>query len=221
MAEEFGFDQVFRDGRAIDGHERTFGAQGVLRDATRDEFLARAAFAGDEDRRIAGGDLSDRLQHFLHRLRTADDAFLVVGRIDERARRLTGRREVAAGAERAVDQGDELRLVKGLHDVIIRAELHRLDRGLGRAERGHQDHHRLRLRAAEHLQGFDAGHPAHAVVEQDDVGLVALRERDAGFAAVGFDHRVALASERALERVAQVFIVIDDENFGGNWGTHE
>ena len=216
MAEELRFNEVFRDGCAIDGHERALGAQGVLGDATGDEFLARAAFASDEDRRVAGSDLADGLEDFLHWLGTPHDAFFVVGWVDEGARGLAGGREVTAGAECSVDQCDELRLIEGLHDIVVGTELHRLDRGLGRAECGHEDDHRLRLRTTEHLQSLDTSHPTHAVIEKDDVGLVALGEGNAGFATVGFNHRVPLASEGSLKRVAQVLVVIDDENFVGN-----
>jgi hypothetical protein len=48
--------------------ERALGAERVLMDATGDELLAGAAFAGDEHRRVAGGDLADGLQDLLHRL---------------------------------------------------------------------------------------------------------------------------------------------------------
>ena len=223
MAEEFGLDEVLRDGRAVDREERALGAERMLVDAARDEFLARAAFAGDEYGSIARGDLADRLQDFLHRFGAADDAFLVVGRIDERARGLRGGREVAARGEGLVDERDELRLVERLHDVVVRAELHRLDRGLRGAKGGHQDHHRLRLGAAEHLQRFDTGHAAHAVIEQDYVGLFALGRDDAGFATVRFDDRMAEASQSAAERVAEVLVIVDDEDFGvrcGRSGAH-
>ena len=216
MAEEFRLNEVFWDGCAINGHERALGAQGVLGNATGDEFLPRPAFASDEDRRVAGSDLADRLEDFLHWLGTADDAFLIIGWVDERASGFAGGGQVATGAECAVDQCDELSLIEGLHDVVVGTELHRLDRGLGRAECGHENHHRLRLRATEHLQSLDASDPAHAVVEEDDIWLLALGEGDAGFATVGFNHRVPLASEGSLKRVAQVLVVIDDENFVGN-----
>ena len=224
MAEELGLDEVLGDRGAVDGEERALGAQGVLVDATGDEFLARAAFAGDEHGGVARGDLADGLQDFLHRFGTADDAFLVVGRIHEHARRARRRREVATGGEGLVDERDQLRLVERLHHVVVSAELHGLDRGLRRAERRHEDHHRLRLRAAEHLQGLDAGHPAHAVIKEDHVRLVALGGDDAGLAAVCFDHGVAEARERATQGIAQVLIVIDDEDFGvrrGGGGTHD
>lgn len=193
-------------------------------DAAGDEFLARAAFAGDEHGRVARGDLADGLQDFLHRFGTADDAFLVVGRVHEHAGRARRRREVAAGGKGLVDERDQLGLIERLHHVVVGAELHRLDRGLRRAERGHQDDHRPRLRAAEHLQGLDAGHAAHAVIEEDHVGLVALGGDDAGLTAVCFDHRVAEARERATQRVAEVLVVIDDQDFGvrgGGVGTHD
>ena len=47
-----------------------------------------------------------------------------------------------------------------------------------------------------------------------DQRLLALRRDDTGLATIGFDHRMAEASQRASEGVAQVLVVIDDKDFG-------
>ena len=49
-AENFGFHQVARDGAAIDGDKRAIGAGGFLVQGFGADFLAGAAFAGNEDR---------------------------------------------------------------------------------------------------------------------------------------------------------------------------
>lgn len=138
-----------------------------------------------------------------------------------RATGLAGVRQIATRPERLVDQRDQLGLVERLHHVVVGAEFHGLDGGLRRAERGHQDDHRLRLRTAQHLQRLDAGHAAHAVIEEDDVGLLPFGEGDADFPAVGFKDLVALAGQRPTQGVAQVLVVIDDEDFGGRGGGRE
>ena len=53
VAEQFGFQQVLRNRRAIDADERLVGARGFAVDVARQHFLARAAFAGDQDRGVA------------------------------------------------------------------------------------------------------------------------------------------------------------------------
>ena len=50
VAEEFAFQQLLRDGGAIDGQERLLAAVAVMIDGARDQFLARAALAGDKAR---------------------------------------------------------------------------------------------------------------------------------------------------------------------------
>ena len=69
--------------------------------------------------------------------------------------------------------------------------------------------------AAQHLQGLDAGHAAHAVIEQDDVGLVPFRRDDAGFATVRLEDVMPETGQRSAQRVAKVFVIIDDQDFCG------
>ena len=59
VAEQFGVDQVRRDRAAVHRHEGTARARRVLVDGARDQFLAGARFAADQDRRIDGDDLLD------------------------------------------------------------------------------------------------------------------------------------------------------------------
>ncbi len=187
-------------------------------DAAGYEFFARAAFTRDEHGRIARGDLTDRLQDFLHRFRTAHDAFFVVGWVDERFDGFTSVGLVAPCRQGFVHEVDQLSLIERLHDVIVGTKFHGLDGGLGRAKSRHQYHHRLGLGAAEHLQSFDTGHTAHAVIEQNNVGLFTLSEAHAAFAAIGLEDGVTQARECPSKGVAQVLIVIDDDDFGGSCG---
>ncbi len=66
VTEQFALQQVLRNGRAIDGEERPVVARAVLMDGARDEFLSRAALAGDHHRGIAVRDASDHFEDFLH-----------------------------------------------------------------------------------------------------------------------------------------------------------
>ena len=78
VAEQFAFEQVFGDGGAVDGEERGLGAMAVMIDGAGDEFLAGAAFAGDERGGVRLRDLADELEDLLHRLAAADDAHGVI-----------------------------------------------------------------------------------------------------------------------------------------------
>ena len=54
VPEQLGFEQAVGDCRAVDGDERAGRARGVGVDVARDDVLADAAFAGDEDLGVAG-----------------------------------------------------------------------------------------------------------------------------------------------------------------------
>ena len=75
VAEQFAFQEGFRNGGAIDADVivRAPLAQAVQR--AGDEFLARAAFAQDQDPRVGGGDGLDQLPQIVHARRFAHDLF--------------------------------------------------------------------------------------------------------------------------------------------------
>ena len=64
--EQFAFDQFARQGGAIDLDDPPFAARAHRVDQVGDDFLAGAAFTGDEDRNIAGSDALDGADHRLH-----------------------------------------------------------------------------------------------------------------------------------------------------------
>ena len=64
MAEQFAFQQGFRNGGAIDGDERLVPARAVVVNGAGDHFLAGAAFAGDQHIGAAFADLGDAFDDF-------------------------------------------------------------------------------------------------------------------------------------------------------------
>ena len=80
VAEEVRLEEVGRHRAGVDGDERAGGAQREAVEGARDELLAGAALARDEDRRARGGGLADRLEDLLHRGRAADHLGEVVRR---------------------------------------------------------------------------------------------------------------------------------------------
>ena len=66
MAEQFGFQQIFRDGGAIDRNERLVVAQRFAMDIARQHFFTRAAFARHQDRSFAARNLVGQRQHSRH-----------------------------------------------------------------------------------------------------------------------------------------------------------
>jgi hypothetical protein len=74
MSEQLGFDEVLRDGAAIDGDERAMRAGTALVNGACHELLAAARLAGDEDGGLGGRDLFDHPVYILHYSRTAVQA---------------------------------------------------------------------------------------------------------------------------------------------------
>ena len=61
VAEEFGLDEVFGDGGAVELDEDAVAAQGLGVHGAGDEFFAGAGFAEDEDAAVGGGHELDLL----------------------------------------------------------------------------------------------------------------------------------------------------------------
>ena len=72
VAEEFAFQQIFRNGTAVDGDHFLLPPRAVFVHRLGDEFLAGAAFAGDQNRRVRAGDAADEFENFLQRAGNAD-----------------------------------------------------------------------------------------------------------------------------------------------------
>ena len=62
VPEQLGLEQGFRQRRAVDGEEGPVGALAGVMDGARDQLLAGAALAGDQDSRLGRRDLGRRVQ---------------------------------------------------------------------------------------------------------------------------------------------------------------
>ena len=105
VAEQLAFQQVLRDGGAVDGQEGLIGTAAVLVQGAGDQLLARPAFAQDEHVDILRRHPADGLAHLLHHGAAADDAVSSVvlrqhrGRLHQ-ARRVEGPAQEGARAAR-------------------------------------------------------------------------------------------------------------------------
>ena len=73
MAEQLRFQQVLRDGAAVDGDEGLLGARRPPVQLARDQLLARAGLARDQHRNVRGRHLLHLAEDVLHDLRGAED----------------------------------------------------------------------------------------------------------------------------------------------------
>jgi hypothetical protein len=71
MPEQLAGDHARRQGGAVDGHQQTIAARAELMNGARDQFLAGAGFAEDQDGAVGAGDLLNREPNRLHRLALA------------------------------------------------------------------------------------------------------------------------------------------------------
>src|SRR6185295_1902845 len=78
VTEQLRLDQGLGDGGRVDGHERLLPPGTLAMDGTGDQFLAGAALARDEDRRIGARHLGDELEEPPHLRRLTDDVASVL-----------------------------------------------------------------------------------------------------------------------------------------------
>ena len=170
VAEEFAFEQLLGDGRAVHGQERLRAAVAVMINRARHQFLARAAFAGDERGGVRDGELADQLEHLLHRLAATDDANFIILGFEQRLIR-NDLSHVARGLQGVADDFLELRHFERLEQIIVSAQLHRFDGGLGRAVRRHENDQLLGIQLPDAAQCLHAADAAHADIHEHEVRL--------------------------------------------------
>jgi hypothetical protein len=184
VAEQLAFQQRLRDRSAVHRQERALGPLAVLVHGARDQFLAGAALADQQDVGVAGGDAADELADLLHRGAAADDA--VGAPILDRfgIQPYLGAHQ-ARHLERLVDQCFHARHIERLLDEVVSTVLHGGDDAVAVAVRGDDEDLRLRARILDALQHLHAGHAGHLQVEDDEdrqaplAGAAAPRRRRA------------------------------------------
>ena len=169
VAEQLALQQVLGDGGAVQRQERRLGAGAVLVDGTGDQFLARAALAGDQHGECLVGDSADRLVRFLHPRAVADDGLareLIVGRRLRDDGRLAHQ---PGNFERLADHAVQLLQINRLEQVVVRPVPHRLDGRVGRPGHGDHDHRDAGVDSPELPQDVQAGLVGQAQVEENNV----------------------------------------------------
>ena len=196
------------DGRAIDGQERLLAAVAVVINGARDQLLAGAAFAADQGGGIRGGELADQLEDLLHRLAAPDNAQLVIFLLQQG---LVGDDlpHVAGGLQGVEDDLLQLGHVKRLEQIVVGAQLHRLDGGLRRAVGGHQDDQQLGIGVVNAPQGFQPREAAHAHVHDHEVGFETGDDPQALLAARRGGQLDVGRIEDALKRILHVRFVVN------------
>src|SRR5918911_738390 len=120
MAEEFRLHQGFGNRGAVDGDELPTFARAEVVNRARDEFLARARLARDEDRSRRGRDLFDQIVNLAHRFgfpnQLAERA--AVAQLATQGFILAPRLRIF---DRALDDDAQLLHVNRLLEIVVRA----------------------------------------------------------------------------------------------------
>ena len=232
IAKELGFEQLLRDGAAVDWHEGHRAAHAHFVNGARHQFLAGSRFAADQHRRHAARHFLDQRAHLLHRHRMPRHAAKGCahrrrwrrggggarrpgGRrgamLRRQARRIDRRATAAAAAERRSDDAAELLQIDRLRQIVVGTGTQGIDRVLRRPVRGDDD--RLLAPAAllEPLQYVEAGAVGQPHVGDDGAVGAVLQVQQRVLHGAGGVEVVAFAQQRQLVERAQIGFIVDDE----------
>ena len=218
MAEQFRLEHAFGHAAGVDRDHRPAGARrhGVQR--LRDQALAGAVLAGDQDVGVRRSDARDHLEHRPHGGRLGEDRRSSVG-----LQRLVRGLELAPAANgaaelglRAHDRQQPLVFPRLLHEVAG-AAAHRLDGDVDRAPRGHHDHRQrfvAGVNALQQVEAFLAGGGVARVVQvhQDHVVVLELERAQELLRRCGGVDDEAFRLQQQSQRFEDVGLIVGDED---------
>ncbi len=213
-AEQLGLHRVGRDHRRIERHERAAGARGGGVQRARGKLLARARCARDHYAGVGRRDAVDRLAELIDGDRGADDAAcLPRPRFEVTHFSLEPR-----GFQRPLGHEDQAVCLERLLDEVVGARLDGLDGGFDVAMA--RDHHDRQigmpgLDLVEHLQPVEA-RALQPDIEEDEVRPSRLDRSERLVRSTGRTGAVALVVQNARDEIADIRLVVDDENVGAH-----
>ena len=207
VAEQLAFDELGRDGRAVQLLERRLGARRGAMDGARDELLAGAALAGDEHARVRPRSAQHALPKLRHGCALADELVEVTGARLELARLFLG----AQQAERVLEHDEQAVGRQRLLEEVERAEARRPHGGVdGRVPAHHDDRDVVppSRSCASRSSPSPSGSATSSSTRRSFSWRAAPRQTDA---ARDVD-RVALEAERLLQRGEDRRFVVHDQD---------
>src|ERR1700722_8743772 len=175
----------------------------------RDQLLASARFAANQNGDVSRRDFVDRLEHAHHRARLADHVFEDAGLETHLFEQLIVLALEQLRLHHLAHFHAQLVVVERLGQVVLGAGLHRFDGDSLRAECGNHQHGACRIELAHVLEQFEPAHSLHAEVGDDHVEQSRLDLLDRFFARLrGLDF-VALLGEEPFERDNDSALVVN------------
>ena len=159
VTKQLRLEQRIRNGRAVDGDERTVGARAAIVEGAGAQLLAGAAFTFEQHGGVGGGGTINGGHDLAQRRRVAND----VGPTAACGSFLFQQAVVVQQAslrERALDEQQEMIRVDGLGQEVQRALLHGRHGILDAAVRGHHNHRQFGvglLGRAQHAKAIAHG----------------------------------------------------------------
>jgi hypothetical protein len=178
----------------------------------RDELLARACLARDEQGRLGRSHAVDEREDAPHRGRVADhliDARLVLHAAQ--ALDLDAQRVELRGARHAER---ELFDFEGLREEVVCARADRGDRGVEIAEGRDEDHRHVRALEGESLAELEARHALHAHVGHDRLEALLARDLERSLGAGSPRDAEASLCEPAIDERSERRVVLHEEHVG-------
>ena len=211
VAEQLAFDQLARDRRHVERHERTLAALAVVVQRPRHQFLAGSQLAGDHHREIGRHQARQRPVDLLHGRRTADQrqALALLRQLRIALRR--GRRR----RQRPVHHRDQLVEVERLGQVFEGAALGRAHRRQQGRLRAHDDDAQVGPELADARHEVEPVLVGHHHVGDDELPLALLDPLPKRGGRAGAADVVALTAEGLMEHGADGPVVVGDQDGGG------
>ena len=179
-------------------------------DQAPEDFLAGSALAQQQHRDIYICDQRGLGANLAHRGTGRDEEYVVRKFFDFAAVSLFSL------AEAEVDDGVQFRFLKGLGEVVLRAQLHRVYYFASVIDAGQHDNFYAGLKLAQLLESLQAVDAGHEHVEQHEIRLQALFHAEHGFLAGGrgFD-LVVVHFEQRFDVAEHAGFIVDQQDFGG------
>ena len=176
VAEQLRLEQRFGQRAAVERHERPIAPQRIEMNGARHPLLARSRFSRDQHRAVGAGDLLDQLEDRQHLVAAADDVAELM-RGAERALEQHVLLPELPLLERVADLDLQLVDVERLAEVVVRAQPHGFDRGVGRRKRRDHDAENVLVDPLGRAQHVDAAHVRHLDVGDQQVESARARAR--------------------------------------------
>ena len=210
VAEQLGLEQRLGNRAAVERDEPLRAPRAVVMNRARDDFLAGAGFAGDQDRARRRRHGFEQLKQRAHGGAAADEPLELVALLQLRAQiRVLGLEP--ALLERGVQRVQQLVELKRLGDEVGRAALDRFDRVLHRSVSGDDDADDVGIaqqRGFEHARAVEA---RQTQVGDDDVEGKFGELLDGLLARVGLLDFESVLGQALGERLAQRRFVFDEQ----------